>query len=132
MAGRAALINEVHERVEGLTRTQAAAIEEALGRGEAVTIPGFGRFSVARREAQEGRNPRVGSAIRISSSLTVRFRSPSDLEAAPPGRDPAPASRGAPEPDRVDLRFANRMVVRPAAEAARAGDWRGEVYGQTG
>lgn len=39
-----------------------------------------------------------------------------------------------PRPDRIDLRFENRMVVRPAAEISGAGsdDRRGELHGQTG
>lgn len=91
MAGKAALVNEVHERVAGLTKVQAAAIVEAifaairkaLSRGETVRIPGFGSFAVARLQPREGRNPRTGYAIRIPRNLTVKFRSLSDLEEAP-------------------------------------------------
>lgn len=39
-----------------------------------------------------------------------------------------------PRPERVDLRFSNRMVVRPLAGASggRGGDGRGEAHGETG
>lgn len=39
-----------------------------------------------------------------------------------------------PRPERVDLRFSNRMVVRPAAgtPGARPGDGRGDAHGETG
>ena len=44
------------------------AITEALKKGEDVRLVGFGTFSVAKREATQGRNPRTGEAIQIPAS----------------------------------------------------------------
>jgi DNA-binding protein HU-beta len=44
-----------------------------LKRGERITLPGFGTFSVANRKARTGRNPRTGQEIRIPASKTAKF-----------------------------------------------------------
>jgi esterase/lipase superfamily enzyme/nucleoid DNA-binding protein len=131
VAGKAALVAAVYERVEGLTKQKAAAIveaiftaiQEALSRGETVTIPGFGRFAVARREAREGRNPRTGNAIRIPRYLTVRFRSLSDLEEVPKDAAPRHPEGGETEDLLVDW-------VERARQARRS--WRSGSQGYGG
>ena len=45
-----------------------ASIDEALARGEDVTVAGFGRFARTERPAREGRNPRTGERIAIGPS----------------------------------------------------------------
>ena len=53
----------------GMTKKQAAAavdvmiesIKEAMANGENVRLVGFGTFSVKKREARVGRNPRTGA-----------------------------------------------------------------------
>ncbi len=87
MAGRANLVEDLWESVDGLTKGQAAeildavlaAIRAALARGERVTVPRFGAFSVHRRPARPGRSPATGAPIRIRESFAVRFRPPDDL-----------------------------------------------------
>ena len=49
-------------------------IGEALARGESVSIPGFGTFSVKDRAARQGRNPRTGEAIEIAASKVASFK----------------------------------------------------------
>jgi DNA-binding protein HU-beta len=39
-----------------------------------VSLLGFGSFSVTKRAARTGRNPRTGDAIKIKSSKTPKFR----------------------------------------------------------
>jgi len=51
-----------------------AAIAEALKRGEAVELKGFGSFSVVETPARNGRNPRTGTALRIPAGRRVRFK----------------------------------------------------------
>ena len=46
----------------------------ALSRGEAVSLPGFGSFSVRHRAARTGRSPKTGEAIEIAASNTVGFK----------------------------------------------------------
>jgi integration host factor subunit alpha len=40
---------------------------EALKRGEKIKIPGFGNFTVRKKRARKGRNPRTGEEIQISA-----------------------------------------------------------------
>ncbi|AWZ00092.1 MAG: HU family DNA-binding protein [Parvibaculaceae bacterium] len=44
------------------------------------TIGTFGTFSVSKRKARMGRNPRTGEAIKIKASKTLRFRPSSQLK----------------------------------------------------
>ena len=37
-------------------------------------LPGLGSFSLAKRAARKGRNPRTGEAIKIPASKTVKFK----------------------------------------------------------
>ena len=40
-------------------------IGDALGRGDSVSLVGFGTFSVRHRAAREGRNPQTGASMHI-------------------------------------------------------------------
>jgi DNA-binding protein HU-beta len=65
----------------GLSKTDAAkavdgvfdAISNSLKSGSAVRLVGFGTFSVSRRAATTGRNPRTGEQIQIAASQKVKF-----------------------------------------------------------
>lgn len=46
----------------------------ALKKGDTVTIVGFGTFSVSKRGARTGRNPRTGEEIKIKASKTAKFK----------------------------------------------------------
>lgn len=50
-----------------------AAMTEAAKNGEEVSIPGFGKFKVAAREARSGRNPATGETIQIAASKKLAF-----------------------------------------------------------
>ncbi|MGL6188309.1 MAG: HU family DNA-binding protein [Holosporales bacterium] len=50
------------------------AVTDALRKKEEVSFIGFGSFSVAKREAREGRNPRTGEKLTIAASHQVRFK----------------------------------------------------------
>jgi DNA-binding protein HU-beta len=47
-----------------------------------VSLVGFGTFSVTRREARDGRNPRTGAPIKIKSAKLPRFRAGKALKEA--------------------------------------------------
>lgn len=49
------------------------AIRGALKKEDAVTIASFGSFSLVRRKARKGRNPRTGEEIKIPASKRPRF-----------------------------------------------------------
>jgi DNA-binding protein HU-beta len=51
-----------------------AAVSAALSGGEKVTLVGFGTFSVGKRAARDGRNPRTGAKITIPASKVVKFK----------------------------------------------------------
>jgi DNA-binding protein HU-beta len=51
-----------------------ASITKALKKGDAVTLVGFGTFSVRKRKARTGRNPRTGEAIDIKASKVPGFK----------------------------------------------------------
>jgi len=90
MAGKADLVNGIVDRVEGLTRRQAAealeavfdSIVDALKSGEGAKVPGFGSFSMSERAARKGRNPATGESINIKASKTVRFKVGKELKEA--------------------------------------------------
>jgi DNA-binding protein HU-beta len=51
-----------------------AAITKALKKGDSVTLVGFGTFTVRKRNARTGRNPRTGEAIKIKASKVPGFK----------------------------------------------------------
>lgn len=56
--------------VEGVFET----ITSALKSGDEVRLIGFGTFTVSRRAASEGRNPRTGETINIPASNQPKFK----------------------------------------------------------
>ena len=58
------------------------SITAALSTGGEVRLVGFGTFSVARRQASEGRNPRTGERIHIPASNQPKFKAGKALKAA--------------------------------------------------
>jgi len=49
-------------------------IQEALSRGDKVSLVGFGTFWVRPREARKGRNPRTGEEIEIEARNVPAFK----------------------------------------------------------
>ena len=58
------------------------SIGDALGKGDTVSLVGFGTFSVSHRAATTGRNPRTGEAIQIAASKNAKFKSGKGLKEA--------------------------------------------------
>jgi DNA-binding protein HU-beta len=50
-------------------------IKKALKKGDKVSLVGFGTFSVSKRGARKGRNPRTGETIKIKASKAPKFTS---------------------------------------------------------
>ncbi len=51
-----------------------AGIRGSLKRGNSVTLVGFGTFTVSKRAARTGRNPRTNEEIRIKAAKVPKFR----------------------------------------------------------
>jgi DNA-binding protein HU-beta len=49
-------------------------IRSSLRKGNSVTLVGFGTFSIGKRAARAGRNPRTGAAIKIKAAKVPKFR----------------------------------------------------------
>ena len=59
-----------------------AAIQKALKKGDAVTLVGFGTFSVSKRKARKGRNPQTGEVIKIAAKKVPVFKAGKGLKDA--------------------------------------------------
>ncbi len=57
-------------------------IAKALKKEEKVTLVGFGTFSVTRRKARRGRNPKTGEEIKIPATKTPKFTAGKALKSA--------------------------------------------------
>ena len=74
----------------GLSKADAAkaveavldGITESLRGGTEVRLVGFGTFSVSRRQASQGRNPRTGQAITIPAANVPKFKAGKALKEA--------------------------------------------------
>lgn len=58
------------------------AIKEALKKGDAVSLVGFGTFKVGKRAARTGRNPRTGETIKIKAAKVPKFTAGKGLKDA--------------------------------------------------
>jgi DNA-binding protein HU-beta len=58
------------------------SIKASLKKGQKVTMVGFGSFSVSKRKARKGRNPRTGEAIKIPAGKVPRFSAGKSLKDA--------------------------------------------------
>lgn len=60
--------------VERIVATVFDGITGALSRGDRVELRGFGAFSVKRRDARVGRNPRTGEAVQVEQKYVPFFK----------------------------------------------------------
>ena len=58
------------------------SIKKSLKKGDDVRLVGFGTFSVAKRAATTGRNPRTGEPIKIPASKQPKFKPGKELKEA--------------------------------------------------
>jgi DNA-binding protein HU-beta len=83
------LIEQVADRAD-IKRSEAEAavnaltevVKETLQRGGDVAITGFGKFSVAERNARQGVNPQTGERIEIAASKAPKFSAGADFKKA--------------------------------------------------
>ena len=58
------------------------AVKSTLKKNGTVTLVGFGTFSVGKRAARIGRNPRTGAEIKISAAKIPKFKAGKALKDA--------------------------------------------------
>ncbi|HET6629881.1 MAG TPA: HU family DNA-binding protein [Woeseiaceae bacterium] len=58
------------------------SVTRSLSSGDTVSLVGFGTFTVKKRAARTGRNPRTGEAIQISASNVPGFKAGKALKDA--------------------------------------------------
>jgi DNA-binding protein HU-beta len=49
-------------------------IKKTLKKRDKVFISGFGTFSIVKRKARKGRNPKTGEAIKIAAKIMSKFK----------------------------------------------------------
>ena len=89
---KAAFIEQVAKRGNMSKSEAKRVVELVVGEVEAglksakktgkYTIGTFGTFSVNKRAARKGRNPRTGEPIKIKASRTLRFKPSTNLKKA--------------------------------------------------
>lgn len=69
--------NEADISKAAATRALASiqdAVLKCLKKGDTLTLVGFGSFSVTKRAARTGRNPRTGAALKIKAAKVPKFK----------------------------------------------------------
>ncbi len=78
-----------HRDVERIVSTLFEEITRALADGDRVELRGFGAFSVKRRDARLGRNPRTGESVPVPEKHVPFFKTGKELrERLNEGYDP--------------------------------------------
>jgi DNA-binding protein HU-beta len=57
-------------------------VTKTLKKGDEVSITGFGKFSVVKRAARQGVNPRTGERVKIKASKAPKFSAGAALKQA--------------------------------------------------
>jgi integration host factor subunit beta len=65
--------------VENIVNAILDTISDALSRGERVELRGFGAFSVKKRDARTGRNPRTGETVAVSEKAIPVFKTGKEM-----------------------------------------------------
>lgn len=60
--------------VERIVNTIFEEVIEAMARGDRVELRGFGAFSVKKRDARVGRNPRTGDSVEVEQKHVPFFK----------------------------------------------------------
>lgn len=86
---KAELIGSIADK-SGLSKAEAgkaldafvSSVTDALSSGERISLVGFGSWSVDKRDARIGRNPRTGQEIQIAAKNVVKFKPGAGLSEA--------------------------------------------------
>ncbi|MDQ6989999.1 MAG: integration host factor subunit beta [Mariprofundaceae bacterium] len=64
---------------EVVVSTVFTAISEELSSGGRVELRGFGSFSIKKREARTGRNPKTGESVAVPAKVVPHFKPGKEL-----------------------------------------------------
>ena len=67
------------DEVERIVDTFFDSIVEQLAAGGRVELRGFGAFSVRKRDARVGRNPRTGTTVQVEAKRVPFFRAGKEI-----------------------------------------------------
>lgn len=104
-------------------------VRSAASSGDRVAWPSFGSFSVTKRQARTGRNPRTGEPVPIAASNALKFSAssvlrtalnPKPAKAAKKGAKAAPAKKAAAKKATTGKKAAPAAKAAPAKKAAKA------------
>ena len=65
--------------IENIVNTILDEVGDALARGGRVELRGFGAFSVKKRAARIGRNPRTGENVSVSKKVAPQFKAGKEI-----------------------------------------------------
>jgi integration host factor subunit beta len=65
--------------VENIVNAIFNEITTALSNGDRVELRGFGAFSVKKREARVGRNPRTGEQVEVAEKVVPYFKTGKEM-----------------------------------------------------
>ncbi len=82
------LVEKLAERLKNLSQKDAELVvntifdsmTDALASGDRIEIRGFGSFQIRERRAREGRNPRTGDKVNVSSKKVPFFKVGKELK----------------------------------------------------
>lgn len=69
------------QEVEEMVEVVFDEIVRALEKGDRVELRGFGAFSIRRRAARQGRNPRTGASVKVAAKNVPFFKPGKELRA---------------------------------------------------
>jgi DNA-binding protein HU-beta len=67
---------------EKIVNAFTGTVTKALKKGDRLALTGFGTFSVAKRKARAGRNPKTGKEIKIPAMRVAKFKAGNLLKSA--------------------------------------------------
>lgn len=84
---RSELVNRLQEEFQPMRSNEVEAavdivldeVAQALAQGGRVELRGFGAFSVRKRDARTGRNPRTGDTVKVSAKRVPFFKPGKEL-----------------------------------------------------
>jgi integration host factor subunit beta len=65
--------------VELIVHTIFDELTRAMARGERIELRGFGAFTVKKRDARAGRNPRTGESVAVDEKVVPFFKAGKEL-----------------------------------------------------
>jgi DNA-binding protein HU-beta len=84
---KAMLVSSISKKLGESKKTTAAvvtefinAIQQALKKGEKVSLVGFGTFGVRKRAARKGKNPRTRETLQIKAKVVPHFKAGKGLK----------------------------------------------------